>query len=76
MASSKPPKTRSRESGRARVATIGPRSDGVAADPQSQHEHRDDERRRMNRVAKDIPERAYPHDLINRPLRPEQRNRR
>src|SRR2546428_3989218 len=47
------------------ISTVGPRSDHVAADAESQHEHRCDDRSRIDRIPKHVSELAHPYDLID-----------
>ena len=47
------------------ISAVGPPSDHVAAYAKSQHEHRCDDRSRMDRVPKHVSELAHPYDLID-----------
>jgi hypothetical protein len=47
------------------VAAVGPGAHHVAADTKTEHEHRDDDGRRIDRVAENVAEDTYPDDLID-----------
>jgi hypothetical protein len=55
--------------GGARVSPVGPDASDVASDPEPGHEHGNHERGRIDGVAEDVAEFAYPDDLVDQATR-------